>query len=52
LKSTIENLTPTRIKVQVEVPFSELKPSLMRHIKKLPAKLVFQVLEKEKFPHK
>ena len=28
MKSTVENLDPTRIKLTVEVPYEELKPSL------------------------
>ncbi|RYE80829.1 MAG: trigger factor, partial [Myxococcales bacterium] len=28
MKSTVETLSPTRVKITVEVPFEELKPSL------------------------
>ncbi|HEV7754673.1 MAG TPA: trigger factor family protein, partial [Mycobacteriales bacterium] len=28
MKSTVETLSPTRVKLSVEVPFDELKPSL------------------------
>ena len=28
MKSTVENLDPTRIKLTVEVPYEELKPGL------------------------
>ena len=28
VKSTVENVGPTRVKLAVEVPFDELKPSL------------------------
>ncbi|WP_375164853.1 trigger factor, partial [Arthrobacter sp.] len=28
MKSAVENLTPTRVKLNVEVPFEELKPNI------------------------
>ncbi|MCU1659826.1 MAG: Cell division trigger factor [Pseudonocardiales bacterium] len=35
MKSTVENLSPTRIRLAVEVPFDELKPSLDAAYKKI-----------------
>jgi trigger factor len=35
LKSTVEQLGPTRVRINVEVPFDELKPSFDRAYKKL-----------------
>jgi len=50
LKSTIENLTPTRIKVQVEVPFSELKPSLDAAYQKIASQISVPGFRKGKVP--
>jgi trigger factor len=50
LKSTIENLTPTRIKVQVEVPFSELKPSLDAAYQKIAGQISVPGFRKGKVP--
>jgi trigger factor len=35
LKSTVEQLSPTRVRISVEVPFDELKPSFDRAYRKL-----------------
>ena len=35
LKSTVEQLSPTRVKINVEVPFDELKPNFDRAYRKL-----------------
>src|ERR1043165_7540096 len=35
LKSTVEHLSPTRVRINVEVPFDELKPSFDRAYRKL-----------------
>ena len=50
MKSTIENLTPTRIKVQVEVPFSELKPSLDAAYQKIASQISVPGFRKGKVP--
>lgn len=50
MKSTIENLTPTRIKVQVEVPFSELKPSLDAAYQKIAGQISVPGFRKGKVP--
>jgi trigger factor len=39
VKSTVENLSPTRVRLAVEVPFEELKPSLDATYKQLAAQL-------------
>src|SRR6266496_6258515 len=35
LKSTVEQLSPTRVKINVEVPFDELKPNFDRAYRKI-----------------
>ena len=35
VKSTAENLSPTRVKLTVEVPFEEVKPALDKAFKDL-----------------
>ena len=35
MKSTVEQLSPTRVKINVEVPFDELKPDFDRAYKKI-----------------
>ncbi|MGH3912211.1 MAG: trigger factor [Pseudonocardiaceae bacterium] len=35
MKSTVEQLSPTRVKINVEVPFDELKPNFERAYKKI-----------------
>ena len=39
MKSTVENLSPTRVRLAVEVPFDELKPSLDAAYKKIGAQI-------------
>jgi len=39
VKSTVENLSPTRVRLAVEVPFDDLKPSLDRAYKELAAQV-------------
>ncbi|MDT4936954.1 MAG: trigger factor, partial [Pseudonocardiales bacterium] len=39
VKSTVENLSPTRVRLAVEVPFDELKPSLDAAYKKIGAQV-------------
>ena len=39
MKSTAENLSPTRVRLAVEVPFEELKPSLDAAYKKIASQL-------------
>ncbi|HSZ28734.1 MAG TPA: trigger factor family protein, partial [Pseudonocardiaceae bacterium] len=35
MKSTVEQLSPTRVKINIEVPFEELKPDFDRAYKKI-----------------
>ena len=35
MKSTVEHLSPTRVKLAVEVPFDELKPNFDKAYKKI-----------------
>ena len=35
VKSTVERLSPTRVRINVEVPFDELKPDFDRAYKKI-----------------
>ena len=39
LKSTVEQLSPTRVRINVEVPFDELKPNFDRAYRKLAAQI-------------
>ena len=39
MKSTVENLSPTRVRLAVEVPFDELKPSLDAAYKKIGSQI-------------
>jgi len=39
LKSTVEQLSPTRVKINVEVPFDELKPNFDRAYKKIASQV-------------
>jgi trigger factor len=39
VKSTVENLSPTRVRLAVEVPFDELKPSLDKAYKAIAAQV-------------
>lgn len=39
MKSTVENLSPTRVRLAVEVPFDDLKPSLDKAYKEIAAQV-------------
>jgi trigger factor len=39
VKSTVEHLSPTRVRINVEVPFDELKPNFDRAYRKLAAQI-------------
>ncbi|HWE88098.1 MAG TPA: trigger factor [Pseudonocardiaceae bacterium] len=39
MKSTVEQLSPTRVRINVEVPFAELKPSFDRAYRKLASQV-------------
>ena len=50
MKSEIETLSPTRIKLSVEIPFEELQPSLDRHLLGLASKSTSRGSVRAKFP--
>jgi trigger factor len=50
VKSAVENLTPTRAKLSVEVPFEELKPSLDAAYKKIAQQINIPGFRRGKVP--
>ncbi|MGO3152107.1 MAG: trigger factor [Galactobacter sp.] len=50
MKSAVENLTPTRVKLHVEVPFSELKPGIDAAYKELAQQMQVPGFRKGKVP--
>ena len=50
MKSAVENLNPTRVKLTVEVPFEELKPSLDAAYKLISAQIQVPGFRKGKVP--
>jgi trigger factor len=50
VKSDVETLSPTRVKLTVEVPFDELKPSLDAAYKKIAAQVTIPGFRKGKVP--
>ena len=50
MKSDLETLNPTRVKLTVEVPFEELKPSLDAAYKKIGAQVTIPGFRKGKVP--
>lgn len=50
MKSAIETLNPTRVKLSVEVPFEELKPSLDAAYKKIAQQITVPGFRKGKVP--
>ena len=50
MKSAVENLTPTRAKLTVEVPFEELKPSLDAAYKKIAQQINVPGFRRGKVP--
>ncbi len=50
MKSAVENLTPTRAKLSVEVPFEELKPSLDAAYKKIAQQINIPGFRRGKVP--
>ena len=49
MKSTVENLDPTRIKLTVEVPYEELKPSLDAAYKEIGSQIQVLRFKSESF---
>ncbi|AXJ09411.1 trigger factor [Arthrobacter sp. PM3] len=52
MKSAVENLTPTRVKLNVEVPFEELKPSIAEAYKSVASQIQVPGFRKGKVPSK
>lgn len=52
MKSTVENLNPTRVKLTVEVPFDELKPHFDRAYKALAGQVNIPGFRRGKVPSK
>ncbi len=52
MKSAVENLTPTRVKLDVEVSFEELKPSLAEAYKTIATQVQVPGFRKGKVPNK
>ncbi|HEX2805064.1 MAG TPA: trigger factor family protein, partial [Kineosporiaceae bacterium] len=50
MKSAVETLNPTRVKLTVEVPFDELKPSLDRAYKTISQQVTVPGFRKGKVP--
>jgi trigger factor len=50
VKSELENLNPTRVKLTVEVPFDELKPSLDEAYRKIGGSVTIPGFRKGKVP--
>jgi trigger factor len=51
VKSAVENLTPTRVKLNVEVPFEELKPSIDEAYKTIATQVQVPGFRKGKVPN-
>ncbi|WP_312180395.1 trigger factor [Arthrobacter sp.] len=52
MKSAVENLTPTRVKLNVEVPLEELKPSIEEAYKTIATQVQVPGFRKGKVPNK
>ncbi|MDQ6754636.1 MAG: trigger factor [Actinomycetota bacterium] len=52
MKSAVENLTPTRVKINVEVPFEELKPSIDEAYKTIATQVQVPGFRKGKVPNR
>ncbi|KFC50020.1 hypothetical protein GY12_23140 [Micrococcus luteus] len=50
VKSTAENLSPTRVKLTVEVPFEEVKPALDKAFKDIANQVQIPGFRKGKIP--
>jgi trigger factor len=51
VESTVETLSPTRVRLAVEVPFAELEPSLKRAYKEIGAQVTVPGFRKGKVPN-
>ena len=50
VKSTVETLSPTRVKLAIEVPFDELKPSLQKAYREIGAQVQVPGFRRGKIP--
>jgi trigger factor len=50
VKSTVETLSPTRVKLAIEVPFSELEPSLKKAYREIAAQVAIPGFRQGKVP--
>jgi trigger factor len=50
VKSTVETLSPTRVRLAIEVPFSELEPSLKKAYREIGAQVTIPGFRKGKVP--
>src|ERR687891_1129615 len=50
VKSVVETLNPTRVKLAVEVPFNELEPSIQSAYKKIASQVTVPGFRKGKVP--
>lgn len=50
MKSTVETLSPTRVKLAIEVPFSELEPSLKKAYREIAAQVTIPGFRQGKVP--
>jgi len=50
VKSTVETLSPTRVRLAIEVPFAELEPSLMKAYREIGAQVTIPGFRKGKVP--
>ncbi len=51
MESTVETLSPTRVRLAIEVPFAELEPSLKRAYKEIGAQVTIPGFRKGKVPN-
>ncbi len=51
MKSTVETLGPTRVKLAIEVPFAELEPSLRKAYREIGAQVTIPGFRKGKVPN-
>jgi trigger factor len=51
VESTVETLSPTRVRLAIEVPFAELEPSLKRAYKQIGAQVTIPGFRKGKVPN-
>ena len=52
MKSAVENVSPTRVKLTVEVPFEELQPALDAAYRRIAAQITVPGFRKGKVPQR